>query len=405
MIGMIGYLKKKLIWLLTGFAVMVFGFTLITLNMLKDNGNLYIKTIQGDKSVLKDVEIRGTLHDSYTGIEFSLRDGKVSQRFNYFNSFMDSRPYMVIANKDVLWSGNNEYYTSIWSGRNGQSEIAVRVARNTLGKRKSPYKIINTGLTSSNHVPSLGSVENITILIEEIDEKLYLIIPTDESFRGKSGIYEISYWPTGSEDTGYRKLVDIDLEDGKVEVKGMLRVDNKLCIVMIKDNKPLIQYFDLASKELSQPLEIEHEIFHQGVIHLYIAGVHSYDNYFILSVDKGEQSQRAYIIDVSNEPFLVNSIDVKVPRRGEMVDMIYKNNMLYVAAIGFDFVDIREPITTTIGPVFNIDLAAYDNNGDLKFLGTIESDINDDVLWQRNRYKTSGDSYYESRHYGKIKLR
>lgn len=55
----------------------------------QNNGTLYLKDIEGDRSVLGDVVINGVLQDKYHGQSFLIKEGEISQSFKFYDEESD----------------------------------------------------------------------------------------------------------------------------------------------------------------------------------------------------------------------------------------------------------------------------------------------------------------------------
>ncbi len=91
-----------------------------------------------------------------------------------------------------------------------------------------------------------------------IDDTHYVSFMTNERCKGQSGIYRVDQFEDlllheNKEKMGeVTRLVDIDLEDGRVRVLGLETAQNKLVLILLVDDELVIQAYDLDGRLLGE---------------------------------------------------------------------------------------------------------------------------------------------------------
>jgi len=391
--------------------IAILSLSLLLLNSLRDNGNFHITKLQGDESVLEDLEVRGIIYDNYHAVDFNLKNNSLNENFKYLRSYNDVNNYDEylrypehgLWNKDGLKRGDNTYVARFRGYHNNDSKVSMIISKHINSRDTAFFKTIETELVSNS---DLGSYHFNTRFMEEKDDKLYFVIPTDNTFRGKGGIYVINNWQSPRADAGYSKLADIDLEGGHIQVRGMFVVGNSI-VVMLGDegNKVILKVFDLESGKFTHSLRVPDSL---GIIE----DSHTFGSYLLLSSrqDKAIPSQGFYsdydfyIFKVDKEISLINNVLMTMPREAAIHDAIYKNDMLYILSVEtYGNHDVERLWST---PRYDVQLAVYDAQGRAKFRGRLVTGINDDTIWQLSSNINHGNREpYESRRYALLELR
>lgn len=385
---MIGF-KRINIFVITSI-ITVIGFVLgyITLNSLKFGDDLYITKKFGDESVLKDTEIRGVIQDNYSGVFFKINHNKLYQDFFYYNSYYDS-------------SKNRTFYDHYISAGNyridegyGATYRILKLVKSTDSRRIS--KDIGTHMVceeNRHHFMGRSSMQDMKA-IELKDGKLYLVGPTCQNCKGKSGIYEVSDFDEMSEE-GYKKLAEIDLEDGNVIVEGMLFIENNLCVILTEGNKMnntiiKIKSFDLKTEKFSKDIEIPLKGNYYNRVSAYTNG-----NYLNLLT-----GNNVYTLKISSDISVLNQFDITEDTENEfgyssvtkgsyssyvhkeIADLAYKNDKLYVVSkCVFTGFEIKELINEKY-----LELIVWDNNSKAIFSGRIDANVDREKIWDRSKY-------------------
>jgi hypothetical protein len=404
-----GFIKKNIFILVSFLALSALGISYMVLNSLKEDSNFYIKTVSGDKSVLENLEISGVLQDSYGGVNFKLMNGKVDKEFNYYNDEQDYWRHLTSGMnnkaKNLMVIKDVDYSINVHKDNDNESTVNIyRRFRKLSSKAEDEYLELKGDFSTSavDYYPSgLAQMQ----FVEEIEGKVYLVIPTNETFTGKSSIYEISKFSKDqyNRDSGtYRKLADIDLEGGKVQVLGMVAVKNNLCVITRVQDEIALRVFNLV-KETFLPVS---EVVFQD---LYIDGIYSYGDYLIINQAYGESQSKISVINISDTMSLVTKIDRQaIGSERVNSDMIYKNGRLYTIRERIMYPEENKDLKFNPSlrmPRFSLDLVVYAVDGSIVFNGSLESDAVDDLIWTHNDFGNSNSYHYPQRQYESIKLK
>ncbi|TYQ17760.1 UNVERIFIED_CONTAM: hypothetical protein Cloal_0128 [Acetivibrio alkalicellulosi] len=428
------------------FIILVYSINFLFVTSKTDDQAVSLKTVKGDESVIEDIEISGVIHDKSSGISFTLSNDQYHQKFKFYvdeeeferrltssNNYYGSYAFQI--RRDIFRYSSyymlyNRYY--IRDARIDLSKEDINNYREIYITKSGDYKLgknettktvgIKTDIIMSSEYRSFNYGSYTTRFIEELDGKLYLAIPTDSSHKGKSGIYKVFDSDDkikGTGELGYRKLADIDLEDGNITVEGMFALKDKLCVILFKKNhsdsqsKLILKSFDLKSEKFSGYFEMSMpNAFRQDGINGY-----STDDKLSLVMDKVYTFKISDVISLLSEVNLdmikerikeseisrgfktfkteenrlkyvnVNYIDYAVRYQDVVLDVKYKNGRTYIL-YGFGQV---EPNTSNwylrgwcvlLDPDIIVELIVYNDEGELEFLGSIESNITDDRIWQ-----------------------
>ena len=404
------FIKKNIFILVSFLTLSALALSYIFLNSLKGNTNFYIKTLSGDKSVLENLEISGILQDSYGGVNFKLMKGKVDKEFTYYNDRQDFWQHLTKGKNNKVGNlmvvKDADYRISVNRGNNNESTVEIyRLFRKFTSKAEIEYLQLKGDFsTSKDYNYYLNSLAHMRF-VDEIEGKVYLVIPTDETFRGKSGLYEITKFSKDqfNQDRGdYRKLADIDLEGGKVKVLGMVAVKDNLCVFLRKQSEIVLRVFNLEKETLLPASEVVLQDF-------FLEGIYSHDNYLIINQAYGEAQNRISVINVSDTVSLVTKVDRQVIGSERVnSDMIYKNGKLYTIRERMMYPEENQDLSfnPSIRKLrFSLDLEVYSKNGNVLFSGSLESDAIDDLIWTHNDFVNVNSNNYPERYYERIKLK
>jgi hypothetical protein len=234
-------------------------------------------------------------------------------------------------------------------------------------------------------------------------------------FTGTSGIYEIDSFDKGNvkivtdritdKDTvifskdGFKKLADINLEDGKIQVKGLYGDGDNLYIVIIENNKLAVRLFNLKEEKFTDEVIVYednvYEVTDNKVKYKFnleygrlyenrLSIVMAFENTTkIVTVEYKDKLSKVSDIDIDYNFILDHrNDDYTKPydvREGRIYDVIFKNDLLYI-------IDGQKLyVTHYINGInriidYNLNLSAYNKAGELKYSGKIESGVNDDNI-------------------------
>ncbi|MDF2986941.1 MAG: hypothetical protein K0R50_2451 [Eubacterium sp.] len=226
----------------------------------KNNGSLYLQDIKGDRKVLDDVVIDGVLQDKYHGQSFSIRNGKLTQSFKFYDEasdlvestengsikYIDGIQYFQLieskpspdANVTVdrkPWnpgkntSGNTEYvqpenigyieettkadkidlFVTMNKSKSSVVDETIRVNTGiSLKSDEKEFEYLNIYFTNNQESPQVEQVTsgsssaripthgNSNNSFTYFDGKLYFTVLTDRTASGNNGIFRIDEWRT-----------------------------------------------------------------------------------------------------------------------------------------------------------------------------------------------------------------
>lgn len=396
---MLKFIRRNLYIIASLLIVLVFSLSYIFLHSVKTSNNIYMSKLSGDENVLKDIEISGIIQDEYSGVAFKFNDREVNQKFLYYKYRQDH-----LENR-----ANFINYSSSRFGGNGLIKLSSGIYRLGYGY---DYQYDGTGVYLTKYTDKdvigkkvvEGDVRCVnhklqhryrTRFVEELNRKIYFVIPTCNLCYGKSGIYEVSDFSklkdtdeTASEEKGYRKLADIDLEEGKITVNGMYLVGDNLCLILIDNKKMKVKAYNLKEEKFLQPFEIK--LKHKDAYNFIQVTGYINGNNLSLLIDN------VYTLNISDEISLVSEIDISYIREkvggsksnycyaarssnDYIVDMTYKNDKLYI--VYNNDLPIMVPKTPDKTRGKYLELFVYDKLGSMVFHGKIETSVMDDYMW------------------------
>ncbi|MDP4090105.1 MAG: hypothetical protein Q8930_12645 [Bacillota bacterium] len=409
--------KQPGLWI-SLFIVIIMTLSISTL--VFQSGRLTFKIVNnsGDTGVLKGLDIAGLLQDNYFGVDFNIKGGKVKQSLMYYNNnstydenlnkyYINSSYFAFndLITEDYIYEMNVSCPAKSYPGVKGSIVMSPRNG----GKSKavSFQSALTTYESGGNHIQTMAVV----------GDKLYFVIPTNENDRGKSGLYEVSKFSSdweNNEDAGsYRELASFDLEDGKVHVLGMTAVENKLCVILTENGKVVLRLYDSKNEEFTDYKEITPPFDINGGGEIYTRGIFVSGNKMMLCTYV-YNSMVVDIFDISERISQIGSIRLdensymRSAGGADIKDMIYKNDMLYFILVNYAFSENYKPETSSMelrpDPDPYLDLYVYSGKGDLKYSGTVSTDIKDDNIWQL-KDGPQADESYPNRKFVYVKLK
>ncbi len=414
---MMDFIRKNIFCGFFVFVVIVFMTGYIYLNYSINQNISNIEKISGDESLLKDIEISGIIHDQFSAISFKLKDKELQQNLIYYNNYLD---YTKILRSDRIMLPNYYFFYDYPNG-------LLKLVYNNGNKEK-------TGIIKAQVNCQKTSTTYRTKFMGELNGKIYFIIPTDDSCRGISGIYEVFDFdklPNNEEEAnkeiGYRKISDIDLKDGKVEVNGMFVVGNSLCVIFIENGKLKVQAFNIINEEFSEAIEIP--LKYLASFENEHVGGYVNSNYLNLVIDQ------VYTLEITNEISLVKAFDIGDELYGEewesarhlysmpllynayrsIGDLVYKNDKLYIV----NYIDTSNNENNNpldVGEKY-LEVLMFNKQDNILFSGKINTSLSDDRIWvlgfkeneqkwndfiYKNKYSEEANSV--NRSFGKIEI-
>jgi len=411
-------IKNHLSQLFCGFIMMSFLIGGSYLASARDNTRFFLQTISGEPAVMDGVRIQGLLNDWYSGSVFRLEQDQAASEIIIYNTMQQH------------WQSTIEYnaYDSILADRlhtsQGLYEIgmarrghpAAAYGENTIWIRKRTgkrtyYKRIPVDVTTardSSHVHMDLYWSAIMPYMHEKNGVLYFIVPTDDSFRGESGLYAVSEFDRRERDepsvSGYQKLLSIDLEGGAVQVKGLYPVENSLVVITERNQKLCLQAYHLSTASVSEIKVIPPTSADETRVS--VRGFAQGDVLTLLIHHYGGLT--AYTYKIAKDTELLNTVSIPHPDSGSRIqDMLYHKGNLIVLLETAEF-PLAGPADHPVRfPEYYLDILAYNASGNTVYEGRVHSDINDDHLWQRrsDQYADMQDRPYIERRYAQPRLR
>jgi hypothetical protein len=394
---------------------------------LGNNGTIGVTTLGGDESLVRDLEVSGFLGDYNKNFSFEIKGDKKIIEPLYGKADKTILQYQYYWNYPA-----NTYYYALFTGSDwyqmtlGFSSLHSVNSKDymQISKKTSPYHIAESKVLKIDMVPKdreevkiLGDgrmhLQNSLKVMELIDDVLYFVIPNDERFTGKSSIYAITAFDKGEprtvmnekmhrevvySDTGFRKLGDIDLKDGRVEIKGLFGEGDKLYII-VKDQED----FKVKVFNLKQERFVDEVVIVSGKLddrsHFLLYG-NLYNNKLSIAMDFIEKT-RIVTLEYKDKFIAISDIDIHPHdyknKRQRIHDVIYKNDLLYI----IDEVEYSPYFTSNENSEnvkktyeYYLMLSAYDNEGRLRYSGRIETDLNEDYITGLSRYENILREYY-----------
>lgn len=394
-------------------AILIFILSQILKINFIHNIKLDIATIQGDREALNGIDIVGNIVDSKHRLEFDIKDGEISKRLfkienlNEYEKFLEDKSYFYVDNMNIL----DKIYSLTHFTVHKDANIKKESVSSNYYKIDRVQPIISIDKSEDNSVSNIFFIPNCYIYsdsfdfkiqerehinsenntkfispyssnsiystidykryITEIDGDIYFTVITDNKFRGNSGIYrvdnfyqsELDDYINAKEkgdlnkvkiidkniDSNFKKLADIDLEDGNRCVYSMVAMDNKLAVIVYEfktDN--MIEYqlwlFDPDSEKFlfkipiteSEQLNLKTEIIDNSGRTTYIQNycnidVFVQDDYMNLAFESRSKDFSVFTFKFDSESIsLINNIDSSSSYIGDIQNVFYKAGKTYI---------------------------------------------------------------------------
>ena len=386
----------------------------------ENNWDIQMNTLEGDPGVLKDLKIEGVILDySEYIIKFEIEGEKLTQSMErskkaineyIFNNFSTRWDHLntQTAQYDL---GFEEDATSFFISRRLKDNNNIARVFSYIQLRTS-YTKNATAVEDSHNFPDnyyettehYGTTENyyetnetkkggITInvtpytpVMQEVDGKLYFIIPKVQEYGGDSGLYVVDHFDPFRENQSYRKLADIPLNGGENELITLTKVNETLCLIRYNDNGLILQAFNWGTQAFEQPytdkdvvLE-DPDAFESGIQYVFS------NDAFINVVFMGGNGYNIYTYSLENEvkrQTQLFGLENDSDNPTTLKQIFYHNNMLYIVQKLMTFPRDIILINISSPPEEHTFIRAYDTEGKLCYLGELDSFVNDDLI----RYK------------------
>ncbi|NLM74845.1 MAG: hypothetical protein GX187_01980 [Clostridiaceae bacterium] len=401
-----------------------------------------LEDLFGQRDYINGICITGSLHDTGHSLEFSLEDGKISTRtivYDTYSDYLDQIRYYPY-NWSLIDNKNTEVLASITDRISDTAETIVQkqefntgefseygedvILKTTIYADEVDYycnislfddlfkkAIFKTGISrKSDRKEFMFEEERVYIKKEnemipiyssqggasaynhkiypkvvKIGEKYYVTITTNEFCIGSGGIYRID----GFEHFNYEKdlvgkvtkIVDVDLKGGKLKVIGLEPVSDKLLLLLIDNNKLVVQLYDTDGNfldELKPDIpEVRGDGQYGNSYFCFINGKNAHivinsesklisDNFSIVSLSVEEKLKLNHTLinfrtksGRNQEFFAVESVD----------DKLIIINGVYEIGINADDIYSHAP---------EIQINIFDKSGELKYQGRLLTDMKDD---------------------------
>lgn len=416
------------------------------------NWDIQLHTVTGDAEVLKGLKISGSVGDYRKfALDFTIVDSKSTQklyrsesainlhnfesnkgnwdrlyteRAQYEMSFMGSAANIAISRR--MYDKNYTYsdYSRIDFPTGYYGKAAEISAEQKAARENIEYAAGLSGTGSSNSGSASASaqqdasngisinINSYTPAMQELDGRLYFIIPKVKNCSGNSGLYTIDRFDTvQSRNTGYRKLADIPLDGGEDEMIVLGKIDNELCLIRYNDRGLALQPFDMEKQAFGQEVLDEnvetkdkkrysfgiYQVFSgKEYLHVVFPGNEGYDIY-TYSFKEGlhRQSRLSYYGKDSDH-------------RSSIEQIHYYNNRLYILEKQVVWpTEVVNYSNVSINPYEYIFLYAYAPDGQMVYKGELDAGVNDDNLRYKKyneRLVYSSRKGFVPRKYSKISL-
>lgn len=251
------------------------------------NSTFYIEDLQGQREQLNDVIVSGNLQDGYHNNIFTIENGNLEVKTNYYHHYKD-----LIPSKINQWFSkvinNIEYDLRLYfEGRNVTANIKY-YDRNPKKSSRPSYgeAIIKTDIISEKYTSnSWTTATSASYVITNIGDRIFFTIPTTEGYGGTNGIFEVisfsdklnyllstkikqkeetdqtqnSQHGTNTNNQGEEAQIktvaefSIDINDqtetSYLEVLGLQAVDNNLVLILRQNSSLIFRAYDSESGE------------------------------------------------------------------------------------------------------------------------------------------------------------
>jgi hypothetical protein len=433
--NVLGYTFTFICFIIILFNIVVFS--------MGQNKNFKIVTLKGDEDIIRDIKIKGYLGDMEAQFAVEI-DGSnirvdalhgskkrtIQPFYNYIQSIRGSSYSNVLVR-------NSAWYTMYFvENHNTRDEHYVLISK-TKGLYSNAYESkaikMDMKLDSKKYPRYFGyrevSASNMVNIMEYINGKLYFVIPSDINSKGNSGIYEISSFDKGDlrfyltystvedeilNNNKIKKLQSIDLENGRVQIKGLYGCEEYLYIILIVEDNLMVKLYSLKEEKFIDEGLVNEMIFDPSVHLIRNATLNdkklsivlsNQNSTNIITVDFDQQSKIATNITIDYDFYYEILHDENYYRDGSIHDLILKNNLIYIideqreTSLHYDSLGNRKED-------YYLRLSAYDKAGELKYTGRIDTSINGDAIINRvdtptliEKYRSTSNKriYYDFR--------
>lgn len=220
-----------------------------------ENETLYIRDIQGDRSVLSDVIISGLLQDKYHGQNFTIDNHKISKKFKFYDEYSDIVASTMPSGGNTSFVGETMYYYNLeFEGSEVYASLNKRNENGDIGLVR-----VKTG------VKSLSTIKNINTFINNhytfINDQLFFTVHSGKT--GSNGIFRVDEWgswPNWENESQLgktTKITSFSLDEQDIEVLGLKNVNDKLVLYMLIDNTLVFRAYDSKTGELIDEMQVE----------------------------------------------------------------------------------------------------------------------------------------------------
>jgi hypothetical protein len=367
-------------------------------------------TLEGDESFIKDIRIQGFLGDPYVRFVLNFDNNHKQLKAVYGDNVSRLKVYNYLYGKSIIPLENSKtlsmlvHYDSVRNHANPRDFVQI-LKSNEAFTKTIESKFIGVPMSSSpiSHgtSPRLAASMNMLRVMDYVDDKLYFILPSSEYSSGFSGIYEISEFDKGEpkiifnngreerlySKSGYRKLIDIDLERGRVQVNGLFSDGDKLYVVFIEANKLLVRTFDLKVEDFIDEIILYENVESDSYLYYNLDYASLLENNLsivmtqdkitrVITVNVKGDLKKVFDINITHNSYDSYSYEnYTISRFGRFFDVIYENDLIFILDeqqyFGANSLRQKE---------YYLRLSAYDKNGYLKYLGKINTGVDDDNI-------------------------
>jgi hypothetical protein len=432
-------LKKKL-WLLF---IVLFGiitaFSYVFIYSIGNSMPVEIVTLEGDESIIKDIKIQGLFGDKEAKFLFNIEEnyGSAKPIYGWKKNLLEQYENYYLWSTFKFLHYDSSFESPIWYSMG----YALRYANNLGGNLNDFVQVsriykdyedaVETKVINISKHPSRGlssrdnflysSIRNMLNGITFIEDKTYFILHSDDSHMGISGIYEIVHFDKAgnlpgrshfyqkvvfSED-GYRKLTNIDLKAGFVQVNGLYSNEENLYVVMAEGGELKIKEFDLKEETFKKEITINGCLDTNTYFKYNLRRANVYDNKLSIVMDV-EEGTKIVTIDLQGNMDKISDININynfydnynyvgVRREGRVFDVLYKNDLIYI-------LDEQKEFRTSIDrgylrqEEYYLRLSVYDKSGNLKYSGIINTGVNDDNIIEAIENPGLIEKYLDNEH-------
>lgn len=441
-------LNTKVLFIVTAILLTLSASMYAVLSWAEKSWDIRLNTVAGDADVLKGLKISGTVLDADKFVlDFTRVNSKSTQKLDkskntmnlhafrnnkgnwdrlyteiaqYEMSFMGSAANIAISrrlnNKNNVPTGYSriEFPTGYY-GKPAEISPEQKAARENIEYAAGLTSTAPTNSASAANSASAQqdssdgisiNVNSYTPIMQEIDGKLYFIIPKVKKCSGNSGLYVIDNFDSSqTQNAGYRKLVDIPLDGGENEMIALGKFDGGLYLIRYNDRGLALQPYNMEKQAFEQEVLDENVIskdnksYSLGIFEVFsnaeylnvvFPGTRGYDIY-TYSFKEGLHRQAKlsdYVKDKDNH----SSIE----------QIYYYNNLLYILEkqVVWHMVDMNYS-NVSANPDEYIFLYAYNSDGQMVYKGELDAGVNDDNL----RYKKYNERLVNSSRTGSVPWR